>query len=62
MKSVDDIVNITGLSRQRINKIIKDGKLPAKIFGKHMYMIEDKDFDKFLKNRKENPDTRLKKI
>jgi|WetSurMetagenome_2_1015567.scaffolds.fasta_scaffold55921_4 excisionase family DNA binding protein len=62
MKSVKDLTNATGLSRQRINKLLKTGKIPAIKFGDLMYMIEDKDFDKFLKDRENNPDLRLKKI
>jgi hypothetical protein len=62
MKSVDDIKNITGLSRQRINILIQKGDIKAKLFGKKMYIIEDKEVEKFLKNRADNPDTRLKKL
>jgi len=62
MKSVKDLTNATGLSRQRINRLLITGKIPAIKFGNLMYMIEDKDFDKFLKDRENNPDSRLKKI
>jgi len=62
MKSVKDIVKATGLSRQRINILIKSGKIKAELLGDMMYMIEDKELDKFLENRENNPDTRLKKI
>lgn len=62
MKSVDDIVNVTKLSRQRINQFIQNKKLKAVLFGRKMYMIEDQELERFLKERENNPDTRLKKI
>jgi hypothetical protein len=66
MKSVNNIVNITGLSRQRINQLIEDGQIKATLFGRKMYMIEDCDFEDFRKKRveyfrKKSLDSRLKK-
>lgn len=61
MKSVIDIVNVTGLTRQRINQLIVAGQIKATLFGHKMYMIEDEELIRFLKERENNPDTRLKK-
>jgi hypothetical protein len=62
MLSVKDIKQKTGLSRQRIDLLISKGQLKATLFGGNMYAIDEKDFEKFIKNRENNPDTRLKKI
>ena len=62
MKSVNDIVNITGLSRQRINQLIENGQIKATLFGRKMYMIEDEELTRFLNDRENNTDSRLKKI
>lgn len=51
MKSVNDIIKAIGLSKQRINILIQQGKIKATLFENKIYIIEDKEFEKFVNSR-----------
>jgi hypothetical protein len=51
MKSVNDIIKATGLSKQRINILIQQGRIKATLFENKIYIIDDREYEKFLKSR-----------
>lgn len=50
--SINDIVEITGVSRQTVHNWIKSGKLPV-VRIKRKILIKQKDFKKFVEQHQE---------